>query len=127
VNYSDRNGVTPLILAAQSGDLNICKLLIKNRADVNKVNDFNNTAIGWAVAENHFKVVEELLKAGANPEYGYKRASPTGRERLKSLEKKYGISNSNIELSPKLKFIEMMNYVYALPGDTCFHVVIDIL
>ncbi len=75
MNYSDRNGVTPLILAAQSGDLNICKLLIKNRADVNKVNDFNNTAIGWAVAENHFKVVEEPLKAGANPEYGYRRAS----------------------------------------------------
>ena len=43
----DRDYISPLILAANNGDLNIIKILIENGSNVNQTDRFGATACKW--------------------------------------------------------------------------------
>lgn len=62
-------GITPLIIAANFGHLDILKLLLetKPKVDVNKRNDHGETALFLAAQEGYLEIVQALLQAGADP------------------------------------------------------------
>nr|XP_044627845.1 kinase D-interacting substrate of 220 kDa isoform X13 [Equus asinus] len=70
-DVDERNecGQTPLMIAAEQGNLEIVKELIKNGANCNLEDLDNWTALISASKEGHVHVVEELLKSGANLEH----------------------------------------------------------
>lgn len=56
---------TPLIIAAELGNVSIAKLLIGHGADVNGEAEFHITALDNAISFNHPTMVNLLLKSGA--------------------------------------------------------------
>ncbi len=56
---------TPLMIAAELGNLSIAKLLIERGADVNAEAEFHLTALTNAIRFNHAAMVNLLLKSGA--------------------------------------------------------------
>ena len=64
---ADDDGVTPLMRAADKGRIENVKLLLAAKADVNaaRVSD-GWTAIFWALGEQHWKIADALLDAGAD-------------------------------------------------------------
>ena len=65
VNKSNRNGFTPLHIAARYGIDSCIKLLVKAGADVNFCAADNYTPLIISAYKGHSKCVRELLKAGA--------------------------------------------------------------
>lgn len=59
-------GVSPLMFAAESGNLYITGLLIENGANVNKTPSGGTSAIIAASKKNNIEIVELLLKSGAD-------------------------------------------------------------
>lgn len=60
--YSESDGLRPLHIAALWGREKIVKMLLDHGADLDlKCND-NNTAISYAIHENHFNVIEVVQK-----------------------------------------------------------------
>ncbi|XP_075413250.1 kinase D-interacting substrate of 220 kDa isoform X1 [Tenrec ecaudatus] len=70
-DVDERNecGQTPLMIAAEQGNLEIVKELIKNGANCNLEDLDNWTALLSAAKEGHVHIVEELLNCGANLEH----------------------------------------------------------
>ncbi|XP_012495398.1 PREDICTED: kinase D-interacting substrate of 220 kDa [Propithecus coquereli] len=70
-DVDERNecGQTPLMIAAEQGNLEIVKELIKNGANCNLEDLDNWTALISASKEGHVHIVEELLKYGVNLEH----------------------------------------------------------
>ncbi|XP_021057683.1 kinase D-interacting substrate of 220 kDa isoform X12 [Mus pahari] len=70
-DVDERNecGQTPLMIAAEQGNVEIVKELIKNGASCNLEDLDNWTALISASKEGHIHIVEELLKCGANLEH----------------------------------------------------------
>jgi serine/threonine-protein phosphatase 6 regulatory ankyrin repeat subunit B len=66
VNYTNNNGVTPLIVACRNGNLYIVILLLDHGATVTTPNS-NLNALKEAAISGHIHVVNELLDRGANP------------------------------------------------------------
>ena len=61
------SGETSLMTASRSGNAEAVKLLVARGANVNAVESVKGqTALMWAVAERHPKVVQALLEVGAN-------------------------------------------------------------
>jgi len=59
---------TPIIAAAQNGYLDVVKILIRNKAQIDTTNSHNErNAIYYAVMNKHRKIVNYLLDKGANP------------------------------------------------------------
>jgi len=58
---------TALILAAERGDLDIVKLLITHKAQLDLYDNNGNTALMLAAKNNHCNVIKLLLAHGANP------------------------------------------------------------
>ena len=67
VNKRDHYGLTPLIQAAISNNLDIAKLLLEHNAEVNRGDIAGCTALYWAAENNNYELCELLLKHGANP------------------------------------------------------------
>jgi ankyrin repeat protein len=66
-NAALQNGETPVMTAAHSGNLEVVKLMIASKADLNaKEASRGQTALMHAVAENHLDVVEALVQGGAD-------------------------------------------------------------
>jgi ankyrin repeat protein len=66
VNTKFRYGATALSYASDKGHLEVVKLLIERKANVNVKDTFYGaTPIIWAAQKGHTKVVEALLDAGA--------------------------------------------------------------
>lgn len=65
-----RNGnstrFTPLIEASQSGILDLVKLLISKGANINYINEFNQSALSESVIQEKYEVSLYLLQNGAN-------------------------------------------------------------
>jgi ankyrin repeat protein len=59
-------GEIALQCAAKKGHLAVVKALIKAGADVNRQDNYENTALGAATAQGSTLVVMELIKAGAD-------------------------------------------------------------
>ena len=73
-NNKNEQGNKPLILATREGHLKtregyleIVKLLLKHKADINGQDYFGKTPLIKAAASNHSKVIELLLANGADP------------------------------------------------------------
>lgn len=60
------NGTTPLMSAAEKGDLSRVEELLAKGADVNVANSDGYTALYYAVQSGNLRSVEVLLKAGAD-------------------------------------------------------------
>ena len=66
VNTKDKDGNTPLHLAASDNDYRGVEVLIKSGADIKAKNKHGNTPLHLAVKKNADKVVEVLLRHGAD-------------------------------------------------------------
>lgn len=68
-NTCDKDGWTPLHIAVQNQDINMVKLLLKYKADVNATNKFGNNAvwIGVFYANGETEIISLLLEFGGNP------------------------------------------------------------
>src|SRR5262245_15797915 len=61
------NGVTPLMIAARTGNLKVAQMLVENGADVSRaITATGQTALMWATAERHVPMMRQLIAAGAN-------------------------------------------------------------
>jgi len=69
------DGMTLLMYAARTGDLNAVKFLLAAGANVNARDDDGNTALYYAVDNDYPHVVRILLSAGANPDTETRRSS----------------------------------------------------
>ena len=67
-DIADRNGDTPLILAARSGYAEGVARLLMARANVNKPNKLGETPLIVAVQARQPRIVSTLLKLGADPD-----------------------------------------------------------
>ena len=66
IDFKGFVGRTPLLSAAQNGQLNVCNyLLIEKNANVNTQDEEQSTALILAASQNHLNVVELLLKNNA--------------------------------------------------------------
>jgi hypothetical protein len=70
LNVSDNAGNTPLQIAALQGFVEIVRFLLEQGCDVDTRNIDRDTALIDAVENGHVKVVQLLLKHGANPRLG---------------------------------------------------------
>ena len=67
VDGSLSDGLTPLMIASQNGNLEIVKELLIAGVNPNASRTDGATALLWASLQGYLEVVQELLKAGANP------------------------------------------------------------
>ena len=68
VNMKDKEGFTPLFHAARNGHVEVVKVLIKNGAQVDEVNNEMTKIrpIFGAIQGNHFEVVKLLIEVGSD-------------------------------------------------------------
>jgi ankyrin repeat protein len=66
--YIEQREETPLLLAARRGQLKSIQALVKGGADINAKTLLNNTALGWAVQMNDYKLFRFLLSNNAKTE-----------------------------------------------------------
>jgi ankyrin repeat protein len=67
-NAAQMSGLTPLMIAAGTGNVNVVKALLAHGADVNRATtEARATALMWAVAQGHSEVVKTLLETSADP------------------------------------------------------------
>lgn len=64
----DRNGMTPLMVAAQTGDADAARLLLTAGANVNAVDNAGETALILAVHNRDLTTARQLIANGANPD-----------------------------------------------------------
>ena len=67
-NLGDKQGVTPLVVAARLGFVEGIDALIEGGARVNDANDTGETPLISAVHQKDIGIMRALLKAGANPD-----------------------------------------------------------
>jgi ankyrin repeat protein len=66
-NAAQTNGLTPLMTAARTGNLNVVKALLARGANVNAPTvATHETALMWAVGEGHREIVRALVENGAD-------------------------------------------------------------
>lgn len=67
VNLGDKTyGQTPLSWAAESGHLDVAKLLLEYEADFNITDNVGRTPLSWAARRGHKDIVQLLLENGDN-------------------------------------------------------------
>jgi ankyrin repeat protein len=66
VNTTTIDGVTPLMYAAESGNLNIVKLLVDRGSDINKKPFIGASALIMAAKKNYYEIAEYLVSKKAN-------------------------------------------------------------
>ena len=76
VNVANNNGFSPLYYAAQQGHVEILKLLIKAKGDVNQVTKEGGFSPLMAASEKGLAVVELLL---LNGKFDWRRCAPQGQ------------------------------------------------
>ena len=82
-NVGDDNGDTPLIIAAGIGFEEAAAFMLAKGAKVDALNRRGETALAIAVRQRHPRMVELLLKAGANPDKPDRVSGYTPRENAK--------------------------------------------
>jgi ankyrin repeat protein len=66
IEARNKEGMTPLHMAAYSGSLEICQLLIENGANVNATDERQVTALHLAAERGYFEICQHLLDKGAS-------------------------------------------------------------
>jgi ankyrin repeat protein len=64
-NFKDKNGNTPLIIAAASGDFESIQYLLAYRAEINAVNNLGMTPLLYAIKAKRLDIIPYLLDRGA--------------------------------------------------------------
>lgn len=82
-NIGDKDGETPLMLAARIGFPEAADYMILVGANVNATNRRGETALIVAVQSRHPKIVEMLLEAGADPDKADHSAGLSARDYAK--------------------------------------------
>lgn len=102
VNYTDKNGRTPLMVAASMGRKYALEMLLKNYAKIDHLDHFGWSALMLAVYYNHYEVASFLLECGCDAnltsEQGLnalKIAIKHQRKRLENLLREYGAEEIN--------------------------------
>jgi ankyrin repeat protein len=67
INQPDRDGYTPLMRAAERGQVNVARVLLKNGAVADAKHPAGITALMFAAEKGRLQVVKLLLAAGADP------------------------------------------------------------
>jgi ankyrin repeat protein len=66
VNAASAYGVTALFFAADKGHVEVVRVLLRHKAEVNRKDTFyQTTALSWAASKGHADVVRALVEAGA--------------------------------------------------------------
>jgi outer membrane protein assembly factor BamB len=66
VNAKTRYGGTALAFAADKGHLQVVRILLKHKANVNAKDSFYSaTPFSWALSKEHIEIIKALLEAGA--------------------------------------------------------------
>jgi ankyrin repeat protein len=76
MNISGRSMVTPLMLACKLGKTNELKVMLAAKFSVNDLTSNNKSAMYYACKRMDERMVEMLLKAGANPSVGTPKGVP---------------------------------------------------
>ncbi|KAK7426426.1 hypothetical protein QQZ08_007021 [Neonectria magnoliae] len=63
VNAADSEGDTALMIASRTGNMALIRWLLSHNADINALDNFDRSALYWAVYHIQPLVVEELLKS----------------------------------------------------------------
>ena len=87
-NLTDGAGNTPLIVACQNGNLQMCKVLLASRADLNAANHKGNTALHYCFSYGYEEIGAYLIGSGADE-------FQTNGEGLTCYE---GLTHSDLEL-----------------------------
>lgn len=66
VNYQDKNGRTPLMVAASMGRKNAVEVLINNYAEIERLDTYGWSALMLAVYYNHIQVARFLCECGCD-------------------------------------------------------------
>ena len=82
-NVGDKQGETPLIIAARSGYGEGVAELLKARAEVDRANRLGETALIVAVQQRYTAIVSTLLKLGANPDRADHASGSSARDYAK--------------------------------------------
>jgi hypothetical protein len=69
INYKDKDGNSPIIVASKMGDKDIVNLLLSKGANPNDIDKYYRSPILTASRNGHVNVVELLLSKGANINY----------------------------------------------------------
>jgi ankyrin repeat protein len=69
VDAARDGGVTPLMMAAFGGHLEMAKLLLEKGATVDAKSNEGFTPLMWAARKGQLEIVKLLLQKGANPSY----------------------------------------------------------
>ncbi|WP_347173009.1 ankyrin repeat domain-containing protein [Polaribacter uvawellassae] len=68
INLQEKNGLrgTPLMYAASTGNLDLCKLLIENKANINQLDINKDHALNWATFYGYVDIMNLLIKKGTD-------------------------------------------------------------
>ena len=69
-NAAQMSGLTPLMIAAHTGNVDVVKLLLAHGANVNAATtETGNTALMWAVSDRHADIVKVFPATALGPQF----------------------------------------------------------
>lgn len=69
INYTDTNGLNPLNIAVQNGDIQLTKFLMINKANANIFMPDGSGLIEYAITQNNMDLLQVLVENGADINY----------------------------------------------------------
>ncbi len=69
INYTDENGLNPLNIAVQNGDVQLTKFLMTNKANANILMPDGSGLIEYAITQNNMDLLQVLVENGADIDY----------------------------------------------------------
>lgn len=113
INYTDTNGLNPLNIAVQNGDIQLTEFLMTNKANANILMPDGNGLIEYAITQDNMDLLQVLVENGADINYaGISSLTPL------MVASKLGLDNVvRILLSKKIDI-----NAYDINGNTALHI-----